>query len=257
MFRMVSPAATTLPGLALTRSSAVADEIRRLILSGELPPGTRLRQVELAERFGVSTTPVREAFRALVKEGLVHHDAQRGVVVFTPTVDDVQENYEIRLALEPVAAELAARRITGAELDHLEEIIKRMRKTKLGMAYQALNREFHHTIYAAAGRRRMLEIIESLRDAFDAYVELDATVNADPVYDIGVQEQHEAIYGALRARAPARTRKLMYTHLETNRRHFAGAVELAATDRPALRAIESKPSKPSHTNRKRRATGQS
>ena len=256
MFRMATSNGGALPGIALTRSSAVADEIRRLILSGELPPGTRLRQVELAARFGVSTTPVREAFRALVKEGLVHHDAQRGVVVFTPTVDDVQENYEIRLALEPLATERAARRISNAELDRLEDIIKRMRKTRRLMAYQALNRELHYTIYAAAGRRRMLEIIESLRDAFDAYVELDATVDADPVYDLGMQEQHEAIYEALRARAPARARKLMHTHLEANRRHFAGAVELRAPGRQALPATESKPSGPPRANRKRRASGQ-
>src|ERR1700759_28088 len=82
-----------------TRAAAVVAELRRLILSGELPAGTHLRQVELAERFGVSTTPVREALMVLGRLGLVRHDAQRGVVVFTPTVRDVLENYELRIAL--------------------------------------------------------------------------------------------------------------------------------------------------------------
>src|ERR1700742_4105097 len=99
-------------GLGSTRAAAVAEELRRLILSGELPAGTRLRQVELAQRFNVSTTPVREAFTVLARQGLVRHDVQRGVVVFTPTVGDVLENYEIRIALESLATEIAAKAIS-------------------------------------------------------------------------------------------------------------------------------------------------
>jgi DNA-binding GntR family transcriptional regulator len=92
----------------------VAEELRRLILSGELKAGARLRQVELAQRFNVSTTPVREAFTVLARQGLVRHDVQRGVVVFSPSEKDVRENYELRIALEPLATEIAARTM-GAE----------------------------------------------------------------------------------------------------------------------------------------------
>jgi DNA-binding GntR family transcriptional regulator len=219
-----------LPALTLTRSSAVAEELRRLILSGELPLGSRLRQAELAARFGVSTTPVREAFTALAKEGLVRQDAQRGAVVFTPTVADVQENYEIRLALEPLATELAASNITDAELAHLDGIVAKMRDTEHGLAYQPLNRAFHFTIYASARRQRLLEIIESLRDVFEAYVALDVTARPDPIYDDAVQQQHEAIAEAMHARAPKRARKLMHDHLESNRRHIATSVAIVRGD---------------------------
>jgi DNA-binding GntR family transcriptional regulator len=197
-----------------------------MILSGELAPGARLRQVELAKRFGVSTTPVREAFTALAREGLLRSDEQRGVVVFEPTVADVQENYEIRIALEPLAAELAARNITDEELDELDAIVDRMRKVKRWTAYQPLNREFHALINGAARRERLLAIIESLRDTIEAYIHLDATAQPDAAYKRAVQQQHEGIAEALRARAPKRARTLMREHLEANQQHIASSVEL-------------------------------
>jgi DNA-binding GntR family transcriptional regulator len=208
------------PTFGATRAAAVAAELRRLILSGELKPGERLRQVELAERFNVSTTPVREAFTALAREGLVRHDVQRGVVVFTPTASDVRENYEIRMALEPLATELGAKVISDEDIAHLQDLIVQMRKSKPGLDYQPLNREFHRTIYAAAQRPRLLELIESLRDAFEAYIRYDAAMRPDTAYSTAAHGEHEAIAEALAARAPKRARKLMTEHLAHNKAHY-------------------------------------
>jgi len=105
----------------------VAAELRRMIQAGELAAGARLRQGELAERFGSSTTPVREALVTLAREGLIHHDAHRGAIVFPPTLDDIRENFEIRLALEPLASGLAAPRLDDAELDGLERLAAALR----------------------------------------------------------------------------------------------------------------------------------
>lgn len=213
-------------GLGVSRAAAVAEELRRLILSGELKAGERLRQVELAERFNVSTTPVREAFTALAREGLVRHDSHRGVVVFTPTTSDVTENYEIRMALEPLAAELAAKSISDADLQRLDEVVKQMRRTSAPLEYQPLNREFHRIIYAAAGRPRLFELIESLRDAFEAYIGYDATARPDQEYYETAHREHEAIAAALKARAAKRARKLMLEHLSHNAAHIAASVEM-------------------------------
>jgi DNA-binding GntR family transcriptional regulator len=221
----MSIATTSPPGLGETRAAAVAEELRRLILSGELPPGTHLRQVELAERFRVSTTPVREA------HGLVRHDVQKGVVVFQPTDADVLENYEIRGALEPLATELAARAVTDAELAVLDGVVERMRAAGDRLAYVALNREFHRAIYAAARRPRLLELIESLRDAFDAYVLYDAAAHPDPAYFDRAHAEHEAIAAALHAHDPERARALMETHLALNAEHFRASI--ARDYRPA------------------------
>ena len=208
-----------------TLTLMVAAKLRRQILSGEIPTGARLRQVEWAERLGVSPTPIREAFTALAKEGLVRHDAQRGVVVFTPTVHDVLGNYEIRLELETLATKFAAEQITDRELAGLDEVIAEMR-TSEGEAYQRLNRRLHRLIYAAAHRPQLAELIETLRDRFEAYVALDIIVQPDPVYGDDVRRQHEAIVDALHARAPARARTLMAKHLEGNRQHIADAVKI-------------------------------
>jgi DNA-binding GntR family transcriptional regulator len=170
---------------------------------------------------------VREAFTALAREGLVRHDVQRGVVVFRPSTEDVRENYEIRIALEPLATELAADTVDDATLNRLDELVARMRRTKRPHDYQRLNREFHRTIYAAAGRQRLFEIIESLRDAFEAYVRFDATVRPDPRWSEDVQAEHEAIAAALRARDPRRARKVMTDHLTSNARHIETSVELS------------------------------
>lgn len=220
-------------GKSTTLTSTVAEQLRQRILSGELGPGTRLRQIEWADRLGVSPTPIREAFATLAKEGLVRHDAQRGVVVFTPTVDDVMENYELRLALEPLATELAAKTITDDELAQLDNVIARMR-TCDGVVYHRLNREFHRLIYAAARRPQTAELIESLRDRFEAYVGLDFVANPDPVYDKTFREQHEAIAEALHARAPKRARKLMEAHLESNREHISASVEIVREARTVV-----------------------
>src|ERR1700747_1182118 len=106
------PSAPRKAPLIPTRAAAVADGIREMIRSGELPPGTHLRQTDFAERFGVSTTPVREAFVALAREGLVTQDAHRGVVVFRPSLQELDEIYEIRIALEPLATEIAAKQLS-------------------------------------------------------------------------------------------------------------------------------------------------
>jgi len=211
-------------------SSAVATELRRMILSGELPAGTRLRQVEVAERFHVSTTPVREVFSVLARQGLVRHDVQRGVVVFTPNERDVRENYEIRIALEPLATALAAEHISDAQLARLAEIVGRMRTTSDPIEYVGLNREFHRAIYSAADRPRLFELIESLRDAFEAYIQYDARTRPDPRYFEQAHRQHEAIAAALQARRPDRARALMQEHLEQNAVHHTETVSESQAD---------------------------
>src|SRR5918992_4459068 len=126
-----------------TTAKVVAERLRSEIQHGTLAPGTRLRQNDVARRFGVSTTPVREAFAQLQAEGLVRIDPHRGAVVFHPSVDDVLEFYEIREALESLAVTHAIpnlRRDVGRELGAL---IERMRRTEAARRWLTLNDEFH------------------------------------------------------------------------------------------------------------------
>jgi DNA-binding GntR family transcriptional regulator len=200
----------------LTRADAIAAELRRLILTGELAGGERLRQQEIAERFGTSTTPVREAFTALAREGLVRQDAHRGVVVFEASPDDVRENFEIRAALESLAAELAAKSITDDELGQLDDIVREMRSTLRRdpvRHQQVLNPRFHSIINAAARRPRLLALIESLRAAAMSYQALLTSTDLTDEYLDAVQAEHEEIVSALRARAPKRAARAVRAHI--------------------------------------------
>jgi DNA-binding GntR family transcriptional regulator len=205
------------PTLGLTRSAAVANELRRQIRSGELPAGTRLRQVEVAERFGVSTTPVREAFTTLASEGLVKQDTHRGAVVFVPSREDLLHNYEIRMALEPLATRLAATNVTPEEIETLTALLAEMRAALIDDTARyglVLNPRFHATIYAAARRPRLAELIEQMRDASAAYIQLLALQPQPIEYLEGAQAEHEEIVDALRARAPKKAADAMARHLK-------------------------------------------
>jgi DNA-binding GntR family transcriptional regulator len=213
---------------ALTRSATVANELRKMIRSGELPAGTRLRQVDIAQRFQVSTTPVREAFTSLAREGLVRQDAHRGVIVFMPAKDDLEQNYEIRLALEPLATRVAASNATEADIAALDALLIEMRaalRKDLVKYGSELNPRFHATIYDAALRPRLAELISQLRDASAAYTQLLSHKPQPASYLRAAQDEHEAIVAAIKARAPKRAADAMTRHLTHNRDQILASME--------------------------------
>jgi DNA-binding GntR family transcriptional regulator len=219
------------PVAPLTRTDAVAAELRRLIHSGELPPGTHLRQTEIARRFGVSTTPVREAFASLAREGLVRQDAHRGVVVFEPSLEELRENYEIRGALEGLATELAAPRLHVQDLEDLRALVDQMRRVG-DEGFPTLNHTFHTRIYAATGRPRLAEMIESLREVAASYLAMTVRTT-DSRYRTAVQDEHDQILVALRARDAKRAGRLMRAHLRHNQRQLAALIERERPGAPA------------------------
>ena len=161
----------------------------------------------------------------LAREGVVRQDAHRGVVVFEPSLDELNETYEIREALEALATELAARKLTDDDLGALETIVTQMRPAKPAR-YVELNRDFHRRIYAAAARPRLLEMIEQLRDIASSYIGLTVT-DYDPDYRDAVQAEHEAILEALRKRDAKRAGRLVRDHLRHNARHVGELVDRA------------------------------
>lgn len=223
--------------MPLTRAGAVAAELRGLILSGELAPGTKLRQAEIAERFGVSTTPVREAFTSLAREGIVTQDAHRGVVVFTASADDIRENYEIRMALEVLATELAAKSIDEETLKELDDLLEQMSdKLETDPAYHTtvLNPRFHARIYACAGRPKLAEMIESMRQSAIAYQALLVNRELSSEYRDAVNAEHREIVEALRARAPKRAAKATKLHIAHNMHQILGALGSQKTASPEV-----------------------
>ena len=153
---------TEVPGY-VSKTDLVAALIRELIITGQLDPGEQLRQRDLAQRFGVSQTPVREAMRRLESEGLLVCDTHRGFTVVTPDVGRLEENFQIRAALESLGASLAARKIDPRGLDRLRALNSQMRAlADDDPGYAELNREFHFTVYEYAGSPLLLSLMRLL-----------------------------------------------------------------------------------------------
>jgi DNA-binding GntR family transcriptional regulator len=147
----------------VSKTDMVAALIRELIITGELRAGQQLRQRDLAERFGVSQTPVREAMRRLESEGLVVGDTHRGFTVVEPDAGRVEENFQIRAALESLGASLAARAIDDAGVRRLAELNERMRELGAdGPDYGDLNRQFHFAIYEYARSPLLMSLMRLL-----------------------------------------------------------------------------------------------
>lgn len=143
-----------------SKSDIVCALLRELIISGELTPSEPLRQRDLAARFGVSQTPVREALRRLESEGLVVSDPHRGATVAQSRSGVVEDNAQIRAALEPLGARLAARAVTEEHLERLRSLNAQMRRMPAGdERYATLNREFHFIVYEAAASPMLLSIM--------------------------------------------------------------------------------------------------
>src|SRR3954447_20658252 len=147
-----------------TIAGQVAERLRAEIVAGERAPGSRLRQVEIARGLGVSTTPVREALAMLQQEGLVRLHPQKGAVVFLPSVADLREHYEIRAALEALAAAKAAEHFQRAWATPLAAMLDEMAQGPPAPRYIALNQRFHTTLYEHSQRPQLVDMIAALRD---------------------------------------------------------------------------------------------
>jgi DNA-binding GntR family transcriptional regulator len=140
---------------------AVREALRRSISAGELAPGLQLRQDELAEKFGTSRIPVREALRQLEAEGFVTFLPNRGVVVSDLSVDEVIELLEIRIALESHALRLAIPAMGDIDLDDAKAILRSYDEEPDPEKWGAFNWRFHKALYAPCNQPRLLAMIEA------------------------------------------------------------------------------------------------
>ena len=140
----------------------IADRIREDIACGAIGGGTALNQVELAERFGVSRIPVREALRTLEADGLIRYVPNRGAIVVPFSEGDVRERYEMRLVLEPLALRLAIPSLTDGQLRRAKFELDEMRATTNAKDWGQHHGAFHRALYEAANRPRLSATIESL-----------------------------------------------------------------------------------------------
>jgi DNA-binding GntR family transcriptional regulator len=210
-----------------TKADDLALVIEEAIVSGELAPGTVLRQEQLSERFQVSRTPVREALRRLAGLGLVSFEPNRGVRVRTVSRDALHEAFLVRAELESLATEIAAGKITDEDLAALEAAERRFsrlseelrtrepgeeRRTIMGDWVRA-NHAFHDVIYRVAGLPLVEQLAKGARRTFAGpAVWAPGDHSIDGLYAVNA-EQHRAIRQALAARSAAGARALAREHV--------------------------------------------
>lgn len=177
-----------------TTQESVVDHIRTLILSRKFKPGDRLVQSDLAEEFGVSRTPIREALHNLASEGLVSFLAYKGATVADFSLVELEEIYTVRIALESYATFLAAQYITEEELQQMQALLEQTEEAFQQTDHLRLlqhNREFHAILYNSSRQSRLYEMIINHLDLSDMYRRLYFTV--EHLYANTVPEHQELL----------------------------------------------------------------
>ena len=197
----------------------VVARLREEILNGRMPYGTRLRQADVAARFGISTTPIREAFRELATLGLVEIQAHRGAIVLRPSGEELAHIYEVRALLEPLSVAWSAQRITAAELDQAWKLIEEMRDVETPALAATLNRRFHSLIVNACGNQHLSQLVINLLDLSTPYIV--RVVESSPERIERQTSEHEDILRACESGDPheafeASLRHLTQLHLTTD-----------------------------------------
>jgi DNA-binding GntR family transcriptional regulator len=218
----------------LTSSERTLGEVRELILAGDFAAGARLGEAELAERLGVSRTPVREALSRLAAEGLVEIVPNRGARVSSWTVAELEGVFDLRAALEPRLTALAVPRATAADVHSLDELATAMLTVGCPGPSQdldalfPLNREFHGRLVALADHPRMAN---ALAGAVHAPIVLRNFHTYDGASLRRSLAHHVEIVAAIRAGDPAWARAVMTAHIHNARAVMVRAAQPEGTDR--------------------------
>ncbi|MEA3362590.1 MAG: GntR family transcriptional regulator [Thermodesulfobacteriota bacterium] len=181
-----------------TLREKILETIREAILKGDLKPGEKVAEPELAERFGISRTPIREAFRQLESEGFLTVIPRKGAVVAALSERDVQEYYAVKSILEGYAAELAAQNLSEKELAKLESINNRLKQLANAgdvKTFYKIHHDFHDTFLKAADNSKLYDLIKQLGMKFSRL--RMASLSVDGRMAISVAE-HDKLLDAFR-----------------------------------------------------------
>ena len=192
----------------------VFNTLRTAIITGEFAPGERLMEISLAERLGVSRTPVREAIRKLELEGLVVMIPRRGAEVARITEAGLKEVLEVRCALEELAVELVCRRIDKAGLGELKDAHQKfVEAVQEGDTLEITNQDeaFHECIFKQSGNKRLLQMVNNLKEQMFRYrMEFVKERN----YHTELIREHEMLLQAIGKRDEAAAKELMKHHIQ-------------------------------------------
>lgn len=200
----------------MTKSETAYAVLRERILARDLAPGRVLQQRELAAELGISTTPLREALRRLLTEGLVELDSHRDARIPVLRAEQARDLLELRSALDPLAAALAAERRTADDLARMRATLDALEPLSAdpGTEQLAAHREFHRAVYAAGHNALLVASLEQLWDQSDRYRRFALTHGDGPV--AGKGEEHRALVAAIADRDAETAASVMRAHIGTS-----------------------------------------
>jgi phosphonate utilization transcriptional regulator len=208
--------------------SVVQTEIERMILSGELPAGQRINEVTLAERFGTSRGPVREALRALAECGIVRQERNRGVFVREVTLAQADEVYDLREVLDEFIGRRLATHITPTALAQLDELVAAMdvaTEARDVKRYHGLNLAFHDTLVDAVGNQHLSATYRRLTKELLLFRLRGLSDGGG--FSVSNAE-HKAIVAAIRSADPEHAGRTLRAHAADSRGRMHRAVAAAS-----------------------------
>ena len=204
----------------------VYEELKRQILVGEIAPGTRMMEVDLADVMGVSRTPVREAIRKLELEGLVTMIPRRGAEVAQITGKSLQDVLEVRRSLDALCAELACERISDAEIAALEAACKEFEEatyTRDARVIAAADVALHDIIIKATNNNRLVQLVNNLAEQMYRY-------RFEYIKDYSMHgrlvEEHRVIFEAIRKKDKVTAAAAAVTHIDNQMESIARQLHL-------------------------------
>jgi phosphonate utilization transcriptional regulator len=223
------------PTIALLQTSSLASvaqsELERMILSGELAPGSKLTEMALAARLGISRGPLREAFRMLEEAGLVRTEKNRGVFVRDIPIDEAVEIFDLRAAMDELVGRRLAEHITPAQLKEIKALVDGMERAVKAddtRGYHLLNLLFHDRLVEMAGNRKLSAIYRKLIKELSLFRRLNLADGWLMPISAG---EHRAIVKAIAAGDAEAAGKAMFDHvIESKERTVKNHLRRQAAD---------------------------
>ncbi|MTD56913.1 GntR family transcriptional regulator [Amycolatopsis pithecellobii] len=207
-----------------------ADRIREEIFAGRIPPASALREVELAASLRVSRGSVREGLAVLEREGLVRSVWHKGTHVIGLTESDIQEVYDVRGALDRLAATTAAAHASAEDLDELDWLVGQMAAETAAERALSLDLEFHEIIYRAAGNQRLLAAWHAVRSQVHLFQAHRIRLGHD--YQDRVEREHRELARLIRAGQTKRLATVAEEHVHSARRALLAGLATPPEDQP-------------------------
>jgi DNA-binding GntR family transcriptional regulator len=204
----------------LALSQQIANSLKEEILSGKYPPGVRIRQEDIAEQFGASRSPVREALRILEAEGLINLVAHTGAWISHLSLSECEEMYQLRERVEPLLLRLSIPHITDALIAELQDLVLQMEATTDVETFLRLDRQFHLLSYSKAETVLVGEMVNRLWNTTQhyrrAYSQMMASTSFKPAH-----YEHHLLLASIIKRDVDDAERILFGHIRRTRLELA------------------------------------